>query len=87
MLSLDTSYFSEMFEPEEQNIVAGLCLFCYWIITFAVTKLFLYLVDIFGLAAIFLSISVSLLVCFMFTCIMVPETRVKKENNNNQDLV
>ena len=71
--------FSEMFEPEEQKIVAGLCLFFYWIVTFSATKLFLYLVNIFGLAVIFLSMSVSLLVCFIFTCILVPETRKKKE--------
>ena len=68
-----------MFEPEEQKIVAGLCLFFFWIVTFAATKLFLYLVIIFGLAAIFLSMSVSLLACFIFTCLLVPETRKKEE--------
>ena len=68
-----------MFEPEEQKIVAGLCLFFYWIVTFGITKLFLYLVDIFGLAAIFVSMSVSLLGCFIFTWLLVPETRKKEE--------
>ena len=68
-----------MFEPEEQKIVAGLCLFVYWIVTFGITKLFLYLVKIFGLAAIFVSMSVSLLGCFIFTWLLVPETRKKVE--------
>lgn len=75
-----------MFEPEEQKIVAGLCLFFYWIVTFAATKLFLYLVNIFGLAVIFLSMSASLLVSFIFTCVMVPETRITEEKEENRKL-
>ena len=75
-----------MFEPEEQKIVAGLCLFFYWIVTFAATTLFLYIVNIFGLAVIFLSMSASLLVSFIFTCVMVPETRISEEKEENRKL-
>ena len=77
---------SEMFEPEEQNIVGGLCCFSYWIISFVATKIFLYLVDMFGLAVIFLSMAVCLSGCFIFTLLMVPETKKKKEHDaRNQE--
>ena len=75
-----------MFEPKEQKIVAGLCLFFYWIVTFAATKLFLYLVNIFGLTVIFLfmPMSASMLASFIFTCVMVPETRITEEKDENR---
>ena len=66
-----------MFEPEEQEIVAGFCLFFYWVVTFAANKFFLYLVKIFGLYVIFLSMSASLFASSFFTCLLVPETRKK----------
>ena len=74
-----------MFEPEEQEFVSGLCCLSYWIVTFAANKLFLYLVKMFGLAVIFLFMSVSLLTCFIFTWLLVPETRIKEKHEINQE--
>jgi len=70
----------EMFLPEEQKTVAGLCHTWYWISSFATGKVFLYLVAIFGLTNIFISISVILILNMVFTFFVVPETRKKKED-------
>ena len=69
-----------MFLPEEQKTVAGLCHTWYWISSFATGKVFLYLVAIFGLTNIFISISVILILNMVFTVFVVPETRKKKED-------
>ena len=70
----------ELFLPEEQKTVAGLCHTWYWVSGFACVKVFLYLVNMFGLTNIFLSISVLMLVNMMFTVLIVPETRKQKDD-------
>ena len=73
-------HFSELFPPEEQKLVAGLCHTWYWVTTFVCNKMFFYLVESYGLANIFVSISVLMAVNFVFTWVVVPETRRKKDN-------
>ena len=68
-----------MFRPEEQKLVAGFCHSCYWIATFVGNKVFLYLVEMFGLATMFFIISMLMVLCFIFTWIQVPETRRVKD--------
>ena len=81
--SLVSKYFSsELFLPEEQKIVAGLCYTWNWISSFAVGKVFLYLVEMFGLTNIFLSISVLLVLNMVFTVLAIPETRKKKDEES-----
>ena len=68
--------YSELFPPEDQKFVAGLCNTWYWVTTFACNKAFHYLVQIYGLANIFLSISVILTVNIIFTVFFIPETKI-----------
>ena len=68
-----------MFRPEEQKLVAGFCHSCYWIATFVGNKVFLYLVEMFGLATMFFIISMLMVLCFIFTWLQVPETRQLKD--------
>jgi len=73
---------SELFPPEDMKLMAGACHTWYWVATFVCNKMFFYLVDSYGLANIFLSISVLMAINFLFTCLAVPETRKKKEKSN-----
>ena len=84
-LSFSKYFSSELFLPEEQKIVAGLCYTWNWISSFTVGKVFLYLVEMFGLTNIFLSISVLLVLniySLLFTVLAIPETRKKKDEES-----
>jgi len=66
---------SEMFTPNEQETIVGLCHTVYWVESFIFTKVFLMMVENFGLIAIFIIISIICMLSVIFTITVVPETR------------
>ena len=69
---------SEMFSPEDQKIVAGLCHASNYLTAAILNKAFPYLIIIFGLTGIFLSIAVTMMIGMVFTKFFIPETRTKQ---------
>ena len=70
---------SEMFSPEDQKIVAGLCHASDYMTAAILNKAFPYFISKFGLTAMFLSLAVMMIMAMVFTQVFVPETRKKEE--------
>ena len=71
---------SEMFSPEDQKIVAGLCHASDYMTAAILNKAFPYFISKFGLTAMFLSLAVMMIMAMVFTQVFVPETRKKEES-------
>ena len=70
---------SEMFSPEDQKVVAGLCHASNWMTASILNKAFPYFVLTFGLTVMFLSLAALMIMGMVFTQVFVPETRKKEE--------
>ena len=70
---------SEMFSPEDQKIVAGLCHASNWMTASILNKGFPYFILTFGLTVMFLTLAAMMIVGMFFTQVFVPETRKNKE--------
>ena len=77
---------SEMFSPEDQKVVAGLCHASNWMTASILNKAFPYFISAFGLPAMFLSLAVMMIMAMVFTQVFVPETR-KKEDPAKDDVL
>ena len=77
---------SEMFSPEDQKVVAGLCHASNWMTASILNKAFPYFTSAFGLPAMFLSLAVMMVLGMVFTKLFVPETR-KKEDPAKDDFL
>ena len=78
---------SEMFSPEDQKIVAGLCHASNWLTTSILNKAYPYFIITFGLPVMFLSLAVMMVMGTVFTKVFVPETRKQEEPSKDDFLL
>ena len=58
-----------------RGVASGLCVAVSWLTAFAVTHLFMFLADKYGLYVPYLCFTVVCVFCLLFTGVCVPETR------------
>ena len=78
---------SEMFSPEDQKIVAGLCHASNWITASILNKAFPYFILKFGLTAMFISLAVMMIMAMVFTEMFVPERRETEKPDKDDFLL